>query len=133
MSEREDGYRLNESGIKLMAPFMNQQTIFLLHLLCRIDGKGLIQLNPSIKKKLLKQAGCKSANPANVATQYLAAYSKANLITSNGGGEYRVNPQVASQFKNYTASMLKDSKDYMEFRAHKRGGPSVNNVLGGAE
>ena len=128
MNEREEGFRANKQGIRIMAPFMNQQTVFLLHLLCLVDTKGVIALNPAIKERLLRQAGSKTATPANTVTQYLTSFCKANIMTATGGGEYRVNPEVATKYKDYTASVLKDSKDYMEFKAQKKEGTSINIV-----
>jgi len=129
MQDRVDGSRVHTENLEIMGRIANQRTLFLLYILNEADSKGVISLNSGMKKRLFKQIGSKAKDPSSVVKTYLALYCKADIMTAMGGGDFLVNPLVASKYKDFTASVHNDSKNYVEYKARKREGTST--IIGG--
>ena len=90
----------------------NKQTMFLAHLLYRMEFDGnlkqfIVSLSPHDKRKILKDIGCNSKAPLKLASQYIHILVKSELIKYVGGSAYLVCPKSYGSYK-YIDKRLRD-------------------------
>jgi hypothetical protein len=98
--------------IAKLAMVANKQTLFLAHMLsrmeCHQEQKMLyVDLTSLAKRDILIAIGAKTKNPLSLASQYINKLQKAGLIKCIGKNRYAVDPQSFSYAK-YVPKKLRD-------------------------
>lgn len=114
--------------IAKLSSIANNLTMFYAHLLTYMDKGQEINLNRSIKKKIIHAIGSTSEKPLHLANQYLSELGKADLITSLGDDAYMVNPTISSR-TSFKEAVDKKTIKYMEVRRNKKGAREINVVF----
>jgi hypothetical protein len=83
--------------IAKLATVANKQTLFLAHLLHRMEFDEenkimYVDLSPMIKREIIRDIGAASKKPALLASQYLNTLQKAGLIKSIGSSRWLIDP-----------------------------------------
>ena len=91
---KEPYYMTFYRDVSLLHSIHNQQTLFFAEVISRMDGKNIVSLTPGVRKKIIKAIGSKTDNPLASARQLLNKLVKSELIASQGGGDYMVNPKI---------------------------------------
>lgn len=104
-----------------LATIANKQTLFLAHLLYRMElekdtGQYVVTLTAYDKRKILQEIGCESKNWAGLSSQYIALLSKAGLIKAIGCGAYLVNPECYGGYKYIKKELRAKSSRLYETR-----------------
>ncbi len=100
------------SHLAKLAAVANKQTLFLSHILYRMDWDSdskqfIVSLTAYDKRKILTEIGCDSKNPLKLAAQYLRVLKGAGLIQYIGNGGYLVCPKSYGIHK-YIEKRLRD-------------------------
>jgi hypothetical protein len=95
-----------------LACIANKKTLFLAHLLSRMDFNEetkiqYVDLTANVKRDILKAIGAKSVNPLVLAQQYIKELQKAGLIKSMGGGRYMIDP-LSYGYAKYVSKELRE-------------------------
>lgn len=96
--------------IAKLSVIANKQTLFLSHLLCRMefkDGQLVVDMNAKVKREIMRALGGRSKDPLRLASQYLIKLQRAGLCKSLGEGRYQINPTCYS-YGRYVSKDLRD-------------------------
>ena len=98
--------------IAKLAVVANKQTLFLAHMLSRMEYHQeqkmlFVDLTSLAKRDILTAIGAKTKNPLSLASQYINELQKAGLIKCMGKNRYAVDPQSFSYAK-YVPKKLRD-------------------------
>ena len=99
--------------IAKLSVIANKQTVFLSHLLCRMEYHGqskslVVEMNPKVKRDIISLMEIESKNPLRLASQYLIKLQRAGLVKSIGGGRFLIDPSSYGYGK-YVPKALRDS------------------------
>ena len=103
--------------IAKLAVIANKQTIFLSHLLGMMEYDGekgvlIVDMNPKVKRRIIKDMEIESKNPLRLASQYLDKLQKAGLVKSLGGGRFLIDPSSYS-YGRYVPKNLRNKASYI--------------------
>ena len=91
---KEPYYMTFYKDISLLHSIHNQQSLFFAEMIARMDSNNIVSLTPNVRKKIIAAIGSKTEDPLATARQLLSKLVKVELIASQGGGDYMVNPKI---------------------------------------
>ena len=106
--------------LALLQQTVNKQTLFLAHMVSRMDSDNIVQMTPYVREAIIIDIGCETKNKLALARQYLKILCDDGLVSDLGKGAYMVVPKLFG-FSNIANAVDKKQDKYIKIKYSNKG------------